>query len=67
MPSMRRKVQVQLDVEFDDTGVPTPDVDEAVTDAVSNVRKLLIVMPSLKGVSSRGRKVVFKVKDLELA
>jgi hypothetical protein len=63
---MRRKVTVQFELEFDDKDLPTPDVDEAIVSAVEGMKKLLFVMPALTGTSSRGRKVSFKVKDVEL-
>lgn len=65
--SVRRKVNVTLEVEFDDKDLPTPDVDEALVDGVKGLKKMLFVMPKVKGKSSRGREVSFAIKDLELS
>lgn len=64
---VRNKVTVQLEVEFDDKDLPTPDVDEALVDAVKGLKKSLVFLPKITGTSSRGRKVAFAIKDVELA
>ena len=64
---VRRKVTVTLEVEFDDKDLPTPDVDEALVDGVKGLKKMLFVLPKVKGKSSRGREVAFAIKDLELS
>jgi len=46
--------------------LPTPDVDEAMADAVKGLKKSLVFLPKLSGTSSRGRKVAFAIKDVEL-
>jgi hypothetical protein len=66
MPLMKRQVQVQMTVEFNDDELPTPDIDEAIVDAVQNAQKLLMLMPALKGKSKRGRQTEFRIKTLEV-
>lgn len=65
MPSMKRQVRVTMTVEFDADNLPSPDVDEALVDAVKNAQRMLVVLPPLKGRSTRGREVAFRIKALE--
>jgi hypothetical protein len=61
-------VNLHVSLEFDDKDdLPTPDVDEALSDAIKNMKKVLVVLPPIKGNSSRGKQVSFRVKDVELA
>lgn len=63
---VRRKVTVQLEVEFDDKDLPTPDVDEALVNAVVDLKSKLLFLPAFTGTSSRKRKVSFRLKDMEV-
>jgi len=62
---MKQQVSVDITVSFDDA-VLQPDVDEAVVDAIANLRKLLMFLPTVKGKTSRGREVAFKIVDVNL-
>lgn len=62
---MKQQVAVTLTVTFDDT-VMQPDVDEALKSAVSNLQRMLVLMPAIKGRTARGREVAFKVSDIAL-
>lgn len=61
---MRQQVRTTITVEFDDKALQ-PDVDEALADALKNLRPMLLVVPAIKGKSSRGVQVQFKLKDIE--
>jgi hypothetical protein len=61
---MRQQVRTTITVEFDDKALQA-DVDEALADALKNLRPMLLVVPAIKGKSSRGVQVQFKLKDIE--
>lgn len=61
---MKQRVQVHLIVEFDDKHLQA-DVDEARVDAIRSLAKMLPLIPKVKGKSSRGRVVDFKVIGIE--
>lgn len=62
---MKQKVKVDITVTFDD-GVMQPDVEEALTDALSGLRKMLTFLPAVKGKTARGKEVAFKIVDVQL-
>lgn len=61
---MRQQVRTTITVEFDDKALQA-DVDEALADALKNLRPMLLVVPAIKGKSTRGVQVQFKLKDIE--
>lgn len=61
---MRQQVRTTITVEFDDKALQA-DADEALADALKNLRPMLLVVPAIKGKSSRGVQVQFKLKDIE--
>jgi hypothetical protein len=63
---MRQQVRTTITVEFDDKTLQA-DVEEALGDALKNLRPMLLVVPAIKGKSSRGVQVQFKLKDIERA
>lgn len=63
---MKRTVLVRLDVEHDDNALEA-DVAEAVKDAVKHLSAVAAFLPTLKGKSTRGREVKFKVRAAALA
>lgn len=63
---MKQQITAKLTVEFDDK-IMQADVDEAIVDALKNLRPMLLLVPAIKGKSSRGTQVQFKLKDIERA
>lgn len=61
---MKQQIIAKLTVEFDDK-VMQADVDEAIIDALKGLRPMLLMVPAIKGKSSRGTQVQFKLKDIE--
>lgn len=61
---MKQKIAVKLTVEFSDDNAQA-DVDEALADAVKNLKGMLLFIPSLKGKSTKGKQVAFKLTDVE--
>lgn len=61
---MKQKIAVKLTVDFADDALQ-PDVDEAVKDAIKNLRGMLLLIPSLKGKTSKGNTISFKLTDIE--
>jgi len=61
---MRQQVRTTITVEFDDKTLQA-DVEEALGDALKNLRPMLLLVPAIKGKSSRGTQVQFKLKDIE--
>lgn len=61
---MRQQVRTTITVEFDDKTLQA-DADEALVDALKNLRSMLLVVPAIKGKSTRGVQVQFKLKDIE--
>jgi hypothetical protein len=63
---MKQQITAKLTVEFDDK-ILQADVDEAIVDALKALRPMLLLVPAIKGKSSRGTQVQFKLKDIERA
>lgn len=63
---MKQQVLTRITVEFDDKATQA-DVEEALADALKNLRPLLLMVPAIKGKSSRQVQVSFKLKDVERA
>lgn len=61
---MKQKIEVKLTVEFPDD-VMQPDVNEAVVDAIKSLRGMLTFIPSVKGKTSKGKTIAFKITDVE--
>ena len=61
---MKQKVEVKLTVEFPDETLQ-PDVNEALGDAVKSLRGMLAFIPAVKGKTSKGKTVSFKITDVE--
>jgi hypothetical protein len=61
---MKQQVRALITVEFDDK-FSQVDVEEAMADAFKGLRPMLLVVPALKGKSSKGVQVQFKLKDIE--
>lgn len=61
---MKQRVQVALTVDFPDD-VLQPDVDEALGDALSGIKKMLKLLPAVKGTSKTKRTVSFKIVDID--
>ena len=61
---MKQKIEVKLTVEFPDDTMQ-PDVDEAVVDAIKSLRGMLTFIPSVKGKTSKGKTIAFKITDVE--
>ena len=62
---MKQKISVKLTVDFHDDTLQA-DVDEAVVDAVNSLKSMLTFIPSLKGKTSQGKTVSFKLSDVEV-
>lgn len=63
---MKQQIRAVITVDFDDKFMQ-PDVDEALTDAFKSLRPMLLMVPAIKGKSSKGVQVQFKLKDIERA
>jgi hypothetical protein len=63
---MKQQITAKLTVEFDDK-IMQADVDEAIVDALKHLRPMLLLVPAIKGKSSKGTQVQFKLKDIERA
>jgi hypothetical protein len=63
---MKQQIHAKITVEFDDK-IMQADVDEALVDALKSLRPMLLVVPAIKGKSSKGVQVQFKLKDIERA
>ncbi len=61
---MKQKITVKLTVDFADDTLQA-DVDEAVVDAIKSLKGMLTFIPSLKGKTSKGKTVAFKLTDVE--
>lgn len=61
---MKQKIEVKLTVEFPDDTLQ-PDVNEAVVDAIKSLRGMLTFIPSVKGKTSKGKTIAFKITDVE--
>ena len=61
---MRQQVRTTITVEFDDKALQV-DVDEALANALKNLQPMLLLVPAIKGKSTRGVQVCFKLKDIE--
>ncbi len=61
---MKQKIEVKLTVEFPDDTMQ-PDVDEAIVDAIKSLRGMLTFIPSMKGKTSKGKTIAFKISDVE--
>lgn len=61
---MKQKITVKLTVEFADDTLQ-PDVNEAIVDAVKGLKGMLAFIPALKGKTSKGKTVAFKLTDVE--
>ncbi len=61
---MKQKIEVKLTVEFPDDTMQ-PDVNEAVVDAIKSLRGMLTFIPAVKGKTSKGKTVSFKIVDVE--
>jgi hypothetical protein len=61
---MKQKIEVKLTVEFPDDTMQ-PDVDEAVVDAIKSLKGMLSFIPSIRGKTSKGKTVAFKITDVE--
>ena len=62
---MKQKIAVKLTVDFHDDTLQA-DVDEAVVDAVNSLKGMLACIPSLKGKTTKGKTVSFKLSDVEV-
>lgn len=62
---MKQKVKVEITVSFDDATMQ-PDVDEALVDAIAGLRRMLALLPAVKGKTTRGKQVAFKIVDVQL-
>lgn len=61
---MKQKIEVRLTVEFPDDTMQ-PDVNEAIVDAIKSLKGMLAFIPSVKGKTSRGKTIAFKITDVE--
>jgi hypothetical protein len=61
---MKQKIEVKLTVEFPDDTMQ-PDVNEAIVDAIKSLKGMLSFIPSIRGKTSKGKVVAFKVVDVE--
>jgi len=61
---MKQKIEVKLTVEFPDDTMQ-PDVNEAIVDAIKSLKGMLSFIPSIRGKTSKGKAVAFKVVDVE--
>jgi hypothetical protein len=61
---VKQKITVKLTVDFADDTLQA-DVDEAVVDAIKGLKGMLTFIPSLKGKTSKGKTVAFKLTDVE--
>jgi hypothetical protein len=61
---VKQKITVKLTVDFADDTLQA-DVDEAVVDAIKSLKGMLTFIPSLKGKTSKGKTVAFKLTDVE--
>jgi hypothetical protein len=61
---VKQKIEVKLTVEFPDDTMQ-PDVNEAVVDAIKSLRGMLTFIPAVKGKTSKGKTVSFKIVDVE--
>lgn len=61
---MKQRISVSLTVDFPDD-VPQVDVDEALSDAFQGLRRMLKILPAVKGESKRKKTVSFKIVDIE--
>jgi hypothetical protein len=61
---VKQKIEVKLTVEFPDDTMQ-PDVDEAIVDAIKSLRGMLTFIPSMKGKTSKGKTIAFKISDVE--
>lgn len=61
---MKQNVRVDITVSFDD-GIMQADVDEAALDAIIGLRRMLALLPAVRGKSSRKKEVAFKITDVQ--
>ena len=61
---MKQKITVKLTVDFADDTLQ-PDVNEAIVDAIKGLKGMLTFIPALKGKTSKGKVVSFKLTDVE--
>lgn len=62
---MKQKVKVEITVSFDD-GTLQPDVEEGLVDALAGLRRMLTFLPAIRGKTSRGKEIAFKIADVQL-
>ena len=61
---VKQNVRVNITVTFDDS-VLQADAEEAILDALGNLRRMLALLPAVKGKSSRKKEVSFKIVDVQ--